>query len=247
MVLLGIAQDAYPNDYRLNRQRQKVFYRNGQHAVALAEFEKFCDRMPIERTLDRAYALREAGRSAAAVGELDKTRRFFEQARESSNLCGASMRPMTAGLLADCAILDFDAGRIESALDLMRRALLEADDFDPGAGLKESFIRRVHIAAILYMRGAAVDFPADRQAMVVGMCSNPDPDESFRTLRQPQSVFVWYQLAELELRSLKATKCLQNYGGAPKVRLSYRWRPLWCRGSRGQRSVIWMLIAFWKR
>ena len=125
LILLGIAQDAYPNDYRLNRQRQKVFYRNSQHAEALAEFEKFCDRMPIERTLDRAYALREAGRSAAAVGELDKTRRFFEQACEASNLCGASMRPMTAGLLADCAILDFDAGRIESALDLMRRALLE--------------------------------------------------------------------------------------------------------------------------
>ena len=75
---------------------------------------------------------------------------------------------------------------------------MEADDLDPRAGLKESFIKRVHVAAIVYMRGAAVDFPADRQAMVVGMCSTPDPDELFRTLPQPQSVLVWYQLAELE-------------------------------------------------
>ena len=190
--VLQVAQEAYPNDYRLNRQRQKVFYRNGQHAEALGEFEKFRDRMPTERAIDRAYALREAGRSAAEIGELDKTRMFFQQAWEASRLCGTSMQAMTAGLSADCAILDFDAGRIESALNLMRRALLEADDLDPRAGLKESFVKRVHLAAILYMRGAAVDFPAARQVRVIGMCSDPDPQEWFRTQPQPQPTFVWY-------------------------------------------------------
>ena len=172
LEVLRLAQEAYPRDYRLNRQRQKVFYRNKQYSEALAEFEKFRDRMPDERAIDRAYALREAGRSAAEIGELDKTRMFFEQAWEASRLCGASMTPMTAGLSADCAILDFDAGKTESALNFMRRALLEADNLDPSAGLKESFVKRVHIAAILYMRAAAVDFPAARQVKVIGMCSD---------------------------------------------------------------------------
>ncbi len=80
----------------------------------------------------------------------------------------------------------------------MRRALLEADDLDPRAGLKESFVKRIHMAAILYMRGAAVDFPAARQVRVIGMCSDPDPQEWFRTQPQPQPTLVWYQLAELE-------------------------------------------------
>lgn len=198
LEVLRVAQEAYPHDYRLNRQRQKVFYRNKQHAEALAEFEEFCGRMPDERAVDRAYALREAGHSAAEIGELDKTRMFFEQAWEASRLCGASMTPMTAGLSADCAILDFDAGKTESALNLMRRALLEADDLDPSAGLKERFVKRIHLAAVLYMRGAAPDFPAARQARVIGMCSDPEPQEWFRTQPQPQPVFVWYQLAELE-------------------------------------------------
>ena len=130
------------------------------------------------------------GCSAAEIGDLERARIFFEQAWESARVCGDAMKPMTAGLSADCAILDFDAGKNESALDLMRRALLEADDLDPRAGLKEAFIKRVHIAAILYMRGAVPDFPAARQARIYGMCSDPEPQEWFRTshrLRPPLS------------------------------------------------------------
>jgi hypothetical protein len=208
LEVLRLAQEAYPRDYRPNRQRQKVFYGNKQHAEALAEFEGFCDRMPLERGVDRAYAMREAGRSAAEIGELDKTRMFFEQAWEASRLCGASMTPMTAGLSADCAILDFDADKTESALNLMRRALLEADDLDPRAGVKESFVKRVPTAAILYMRGAAVDFPAARQVRVIGMCSEPDPLEWFRTQPQPQPTFVWYQLAEFEAEATHSHEVL---------------------------------------
>jgi hypothetical protein len=108
------------------------------------------------------------------------------------------MKPMTAGLSADCAILAFDAGSNDEALDLMRRALLEADDLDPSAGLKQAYVKRIHLAAVLYMRGAAPDFPAPRQARVYGMCSDPEPQEWFRTQRQAQPLLVWYQLAELE-------------------------------------------------
>jgi hypothetical protein len=198
LEVLRVAQLAYPNDYRLNRQRQRVFYRHHQHTEALAEFEKFQDRLPKERAVDRTYAMREAGRSAAETGDLKRARIFFEQAWESARVCSDTMKPMTAGLSADCAILDFDAGKNESALDLMRRALLEADDLDPHAGLKEAFVKRVHIAAILYMRGAAANFPAARQARVYGMCSDPEPQEWFRNQPQAQPAFVWYQLAELE-------------------------------------------------
>lgn len=198
LEVLRIAQEAHPNDYRLNRQRQKVFYRRDQHAEALAELEKFRDRIPKERAVDRAYAMREAGRSAAETGDLEKARIFFGEAWESARVCGDSMRPMTAGLSADCAILDFDAERNESALDLMHRALLEADDLDPRAGLKQAFVKRIHIAAILYMRGAAPNFPAARQVRVYGMCSQPDPQEWIREQPQAQPTFVWYQLAELE-------------------------------------------------
>jgi hypothetical protein len=142
--------------------------------------------------------MREAGRSAAEIGDLERARMFFAEAWESAHICGDHMKPMTAGLSADCAILDFDLGNKQSALDLMRRALLEADDLDPRAGLRHAFVKRVHIAAILYMRGAAADFPAARQVMVYGMCSEPEPQSWFQDQPQPQPAFVWYLLAELE-------------------------------------------------
>src|SRR6185312_12957724 len=110
-VLEG-AQAEYPKDYRISRQRQKVYYRNGDHALALAEFEKFANAFPPTTPVDRAFAMREAGRSAAEIGDLDKTRLFFEQAWQSARKCGDHMRPFTAGLSADCAILDFQAGNI---------------------------------------------------------------------------------------------------------------------------------------
>ncbi len=198
LEVLRAAQEIYPNDYRLNRQRQKVFYHHDQHAEALAEFEKFQDRFPKERTVDRAHAMREAGRSAAETGDLARARNFFSESWESARLCGDVMKPMTAGLSADCAILEFDIGNKDNALDLMRRALLEADDLDPSAGLNQAFVKRIHIAAILYMRGAASDFPTFRQARIYGMCSDPAPQEWFREQRQSQPALVWYELAELE-------------------------------------------------
>lgn len=206
--LLEDAERTYPTDYRLNRQRQRVYFRNNQHAEVLAEFEKFRERMPKDRPIDRTYAMREAGKSAAEMGEMDKARLFFGEAWESARQCGEGMVVATAGLSADCAILDFDAGKSDSALALMQRALLEADKVDPSKGLKESFVKRIHIVAILYMRGKAVDWPVEEQTRVIGMCSDPAPQEWFRKQPQSQPNFVWYELAELEAETSSRQEAL---------------------------------------
>lgn len=195
---LESAQAKYPQSYRINRQRQRVYYRNGDHARALAEFERFADAFPAMSPVDRAFSLREAGRSAAEIGELDKARLFFGQAWESAIKCGDHMRPMVAGLSADCAILDFQAERIDSALTLMTRALTEAESIDPKAGLKEHYCVLVLLTAILWMRGGAADWPLERHAMLIGMCSNPDPPPEVKDRPLPDRLLSWYQLSELE-------------------------------------------------
>ena len=98
LAVLASAQGRYPSDYRLSRQRQKIYYRGGQHALALQEFESFANAFPEGKPVDRAYAMREAGRSAAELGDLERARNFFEKAWESARRCGDGMRPMTAGL-----------------------------------------------------------------------------------------------------------------------------------------------------
>jgi hypothetical protein len=48
------------------------------------------------------------------------------------------------------------------------------------------------------MRGGAADWPVERQAMVIGMCSNPDPLPELKDRPLPQRLLSWYELAELE-------------------------------------------------
>jgi tetratricopeptide (TPR) repeat protein len=198
LAVLAAAQANFPSDYRINRQRQRVYYRAGDHARALQEFESFASALERATPVERAWTLREAGRSAALTGDRNKALSFFESAWEASRKGSSQMAVMTAGLSADCAILEFEAGDIEQAIALMLRAITEADAVDFSAGLREHYCALILLAAILWMRGSAEDWPADRQAMVIGMCSEPNPRPEFKERRLPQRLLLWYQLAELE-------------------------------------------------
>ncbi len=83
------------------------------------------------RDLERVWTLRDAGRSAALTGDGAKALSFFEAAWEASRNRDPPDIVMTAGLSADCAALEFEAGHIERSLELMRRALTKAADNVP--------------------------------------------------------------------------------------------------------------------
>lgn len=198
LEVLAATQGDFPSDYRVNRQRQRVYYRAGDHARALAEFESFASDLKEAPATERAWTLREAGRSAALTGDRAKAISFFESAWEAARNRSPAEAVMMAGLSADCAILEFETGRIERVLELMLRALTEAETIDFTAGLREGYCAHILLATVLWMRGAAEDWPADRQAMVIGMCSDPNPNAEFRQRKLPPRMLVWYQLAELE-------------------------------------------------
>lgn len=196
--VLAAAQAKFPTDYRINRQRQRVYYRAGDHARALAEFESFATALERASPLELIWALRDAALSAAQTGDMKKALSFFESAWNASQDGSPRMRVMKAGLSADCAVLEFEAGHIERALQLMLRALTEADAVDFTAGLREHYCAFILLAAILWMRGTEEDWPDDRQTMVIGMCSDPNPKPEILERKVPQRLLAWYQLAELE-------------------------------------------------
>lgn len=198
LAVLAEAQGEYPGNYRINRQRQKVHYRHGRHGQALAEFEIFFKSLDRAGPVESAFALREAGRSAAEIGELDRARLFFGKAWQALQFSSDQMLPMKAGLSGDRAILEYQAGKTDEAVALMVCALAEAEGIDPTVGLKEHYCVLMLGATLLWMRGARSDWPCERQAMVIGMCSDPDPLPELMERPIPQRLLYWYQLAELE-------------------------------------------------
>jgi hypothetical protein len=196
--ILAAAQAKFPIDYRINRHRQRVYYRAGEHGRALAEFESFAAALERVPPLERIWAMRDAARSAAETGNMNKALSFFEGAWKAAQDTSPQMIVMKAGLSADCAVVEFELGHIESALQLMLRALTEAEAVDFTAGLREHYCGFILLAAILWMRGTEEDWPDERQTMVIGMCSDPNPKREIQQRKVPQRLLAWYQLAELE-------------------------------------------------
>ena len=195
--VLAALQEKFPSNYRINRQRQRVYYRAGEHAQALAEFETFAADLEPAPPLERIWALRDAARSAAQTGDMTKALSFFERARNASQDDNSSrMRVMKAGLSADCAVVEFQAGHIQHAIQLMLRALTEAEAFDVTAGPQETYCSFSLLRAVLWMHGAQHDGLDERPTMVVGMCSDPSPKPTQG--EPPHRLLAWYELAELE-------------------------------------------------
>lgn len=198
LAVLAQAKIDYPDDYRINRQRQKIYYRHDRHDDALAEFEIFSTSLVKASPVESAYAFREAGRSAAAINETERARTFFDKAWKALGPSGDHIPSLKAGLSGDCAILSYETGRTDEAIALMTRALTEAENIDPTNGVKEHYCKLILVSALLWMRGARADWPVERQDVVIGMCSNPDPPLEIQDRPLPQPQLVWYELAELE-------------------------------------------------
>ena len=61
---------------------------------------------------------------------------------------------------------------------------------------------------VFWMRGRDADWSGERQEMVVGMCSNPEPPPEIKDRPLPQPLLVWYELAELEAETVESQLAL---------------------------------------
>lgn len=200
LAVLDNAEKLYPGDVRLVRQRSKVHFRAGDHEAALRLFEPIAAAIPRGDSVERAFALREAGISSANTGDLSKALRFFREASEAAGAASEAMLPMAAGLKADCAVVEFQAGHHESALRFAIDAFRHGDLIDPEAGPKERFCALMLGHMVLWMRSQLrnSDWYEQDTAMSFGACSNSEPPAEIMERKVPPRLLRWYLLAELE-------------------------------------------------
>ena len=200
LASLDEAEKKYPSQIRLVRQRASVYYRRNDYPAALATIEQIADIIPKENHVDRAFVLREAGISAAEIGDFDKASYFFSEACEAASAATDNMRPMAIGLKGDLAIAQFQLGNKRETLNLMRQALIDAEQLNPETEKKEKYCIHILGHVVLWMQKqvktdslSKIDVP-----IVTGCCSNPEPSEKIMEMESPPFLFFWYQLAFLE-------------------------------------------------
>ena len=200
LVSLDEAEEKYPNQVRLARQRASVYYRKGDYPATLAIIARIADIIPKDDHIERAFALREAGISAAKTGNSDKASHFFSEACEAASAATDNMRPMAIGLKGDQAVAQFQLGGKGEALNLMHQALIDAEQLNPEAGKKEKYCILSLGYAILWMQEQvkADLLPKIDDQIVPGCCSNPEPSEKIMERASPPFLLYWYQLALLE-------------------------------------------------
>lgn len=201
LASLDNAEKKYPSHVRLLRQRASVHFRSNDHPTALAIIEQIADILPKEDRVERTFVLREAGISAAETGDLDKANYFFSKASEAASGLPDNIRPMAIGLVGDQAIVQFRLGNKREALNLMRQAIIDAEQLDPKTGKNEKYCIHILVHAILWMQEQVKNNSLSEtdSPIITGCCSNPEPSERIMEMMTPPILFHWYQLAFLEV------------------------------------------------
>ncbi|RWG87388.1 hypothetical protein [Mesorhizobium sp.] len=198
---LADAEKRFGLDIALVRARAKIHWRRRDHAAALPLLATAA-RAGGQDALERAYIAREAGISAAELGDWAEAERWFEQARtEASDLQLPSVRAMAIGLLADTAHVACCAGRPDVAVMKLREALAQLPTIDPDGTLAEAYCHRVVRHAVLWLFNELThSVPADVQDIryAPGCGSNQEPPEEIRSHPLGDLDFAYYMLADAD-------------------------------------------------
>ena len=202
---LDEAEALLGNDPALDRARAKIFFRRKDHEAALRLFRDNAGKMDRQDPAARSYMLREAGISAAELGQWAEAREWFAAAREAaSSATSQNIRLMAIGLRADEALAAYKAGDVVAALRGLDVALDELQPIDPTSSIVAGYRHRVVGHSTLWLFGQTtatrVQVGDEPTAMVPGMCSNPEPPD-ISDLPRGSPAYARYLLAQAEIAS----------------------------------------------
>jgi hypothetical protein len=202
LACLAEAESRIGHDVALGRARAKIHWRRRDHAAALPLLTAAAEAGGQDR-LERAYIAREAGISAATLGDWEAAYGWFEQAQAvAASASGlATVRAMAIGLLADTSHAAMKAGRPDIAITKMRDALIALPGIDSEGTLAEAHCHRVIRHGLLWLYREITGALADELEDTVyspGAASNSEPLEAIRSHPVLALDMSFYILAEAD-------------------------------------------------
>lgn len=189
-------------DVALGRARAKIHWRRRDHAAALPLLTTAAEAGG-QDAIERAYIAREAGISAATLGDWEAARHWFERAQVAAATASEipSVRAMAIGLLADTAQAAFKAGRPDIAILKMRDALTALPGIDAEGTIAEAHCHRVVRHGLLWLYRQITGVLADDLEETIywpGAASNPEPLEAIRSHPVLALDMSFYMLADAD-------------------------------------------------
>lgn len=202
LACLADAEKRLGFDIALSRAKAKIHWRRRDHAAALPLLAAAAEAGG-QDPLERAYIAREAGISAASLGDWAAAQDWFERAEEAAVVLDKipSVRAMAIGLVADAANAAFRAGRPGMAILKMRDALVALPRIDPDGTLAEAHCHRVVRHGLLWLYREITQTKAGGEEEVVytpGAASNTEPLEAIRSHPVLALDLSFYFLAEAD-------------------------------------------------
>lgn len=202
LAALAAAQDRVGFDIAISRARAKIFWRARNHEAALPLLEAAA-QVGGQTALERAYIAREAGISAANLGDWSAAVNWFDRAQRAATEASAlpMVRAMSVGLLADTGQAAWHAGRPDLTVGKMREALVALPTIDQDGTLEEAHCHRVVRHGLLWLYHQVTgDAPGFDEEIVYapGASSNPEPNEAIRGHPVVSLDISFYLLAEID-------------------------------------------------
>ncbi|WP_420607317.1 hypothetical protein [Novosphingopyxis sp.] len=202
LLCLDDAEDVLGFNIAFSRARAKIHWRKRDHAAALPLLKAAAD-VGGQDMIERSYIAREAGISAANLGDWPAAADWFERAQAAAAQSSVipTVRAMAVGLLADTAHAAYNAGRPEVAIVKMRDALKGLTTIDEDGTLAEVHCHRVVRHAVLWLyREITGTKPQGEEDVIYlpGAASNPEPLEAIRSHPVLALDISFYMLADAD-------------------------------------------------
>lgn len=216
LACLSNAEQRFGFDIALTRARAKIHWRRRDHASALPLLTAAAEEGG-QDPLERAYIGREAGISAAELGDWATAQNWFDHAATAAlSLKVPSVQAMAIGLLADTAHAAYHAGRPGVAILKLRDALVRLPTINPDGTLAEAYCHRVVRHAVLWLLHQLTGrfaTPDQDIRYAPGCASNLEPLEAIRSHPVAALDLAYYLLAEADEALAEPTGFYREFRG----------------------------------
>jgi hypothetical protein len=190
------------NDGRVLIGKGKVLYGTKRFPEALDAFEHGLKDKTIN-SIDRVFAMRLLGISAANANKWDRAAAAFLDAAGVAVQHHAELRRMGIGLTADAAFAKWKQRDLAGAVGLLAQVLRELEAVPIDRDLRGRHLHATvrHLIVWVWARESERNPPADMVEPPPGMCSNQDPHEGMADLEIRDIETVWEILATTDERT----------------------------------------------